>query len=163
MDKQIIFWGVLIVSLIFVSSCTSSAVKCEPVVVVTGEDYTSDPLAVPYQDTHEEFAENYSGEDLSIELRDEIIERMREKAGEIGEDPEVLYQCIKATYSDWDERPMRIPSYAEKCVYQDESIWAIAFNRANSFEESSLEHFDLFFVASATYDTLYHTGCYGGH
>ena len=150
-------------SLIIVFGCTSLALKCEPVVVVTGEDYTSDPLSVSYQEVHEEFAENYSGADLSIELRDEIIERMKEKAEELGEDPEILYQCIKVTYPDWTERPMRIPSYAEKCIYENESIWAIAFNRANSFEESSLGHFDLFFVASATYDTLYHTGCYGTH
>lgn len=160
MNKQMIFWGVLMVLIIILSGCTSSVLKCEPVVVVTDIGYTSDPLSVPYQEVHDEFAENYSGEDLSIELRDEIIESMREKAEELEEDAEILYQCIRATYPDWNERPNRIPCYAEKCIYENESIWAIAFNRANSFDESSLDHFDLFFVSNLTYEIRYHTGCY---
>ncbi len=158
MNKQMIFWGVLMVLIIIVSGCTS-ALKCDPVVVVTDNDYTLDPLSVPYEEVHDKFARNYSGEDLSIELRGEIIRNMREKAEEVGEDAEILYQCIKATYSDWDERPKRIPCYAEKCIYENESIWAIAFNRANSFE-GSLAHFDLFFVSNSTYEIVYHTGCY---
>jgi len=153
-----IFWGVLMVLIIIVSGCTS-ALKCDPVVVVTDNDYTLAPLSVPYEEVHDKFARNYSGEDLSIKLRDEIIRNMREKAEEVGADAAILYQCIKATYSDWDERPKRIPCYAEKCIYENESIWAIAFNRANRFE-GSLEHFDLFFVSNSTYEIVYHTGCY---
>jgi hypothetical protein len=160
MNRHMIFWGILMSSLMIVFSCTSSALKCEPVVAVTGTDYTSNPLSVPYEEVHREFAEHYAGEDLSIALRDDIIELMQEIAEEFGEDPERLYQCIKATYPNWNERPMRIPCYAEKCIYENESIWAIAFNRANSFEEPSLEHFDLFFVSYTTHDTLYHTGCF---
>jgi len=158
MNKQMIFGGVLMTSIIIVSGCTS-ALKCDPVVFVTDKNYTSDPSSVPYNEIHDKFAENYSGEDLSGELRDEIIESMREKATELGEDAEILFQCVKTTYSDWEERPKRIPCYAEKCIYENESIWAIAFNRANRFE-GSLNHFDLFFVSNSTYEIVYHTGCY---
>lgn len=159
MYKQTIFWGVLTVLLI-VMSCGTLELKCDPVVVVTDHDYTSDPSSVPYKEVHDEFAENYSGEDLSIELRGEIIKRMHNKAEAIGEDGGILYRCIKATYSDWDLRPYRIPCYAEKCIYENESIWAIAFNRANSFDEPSLEHFDLFLVSDSTYEIVYHTLSY---
>ena len=159
MHKQLIPWSIVMVLVFFMSGCTKSP-ACEPVVVVTDIDYTSAPLAVPYTDVHQVFAENYSGADLSVDLRDDIITEMQEKAVEIGENPDVLFECIKATYPDWNERPNRIPCYAEKCVYESEQVWAIAFNRANSFEETSLSHFDLFFVSYATYDTLYHTGCF---
>jgi hypothetical protein len=159
MYKQLILLGIVMALVFSVSGCSKSP-ACEPVVAVTDIDYTSAPLTVPYTDIHDVFAENYSGADLSVELRDEIITEMQEKAVEIGEDPDVLYECIKATYSDWNERPHRIPCYAEKCVYESQPVWAIAFNRANGFEETSLSHFDLFFVSYATYDTLYHTGCF---
>jgi hypothetical protein len=159
MKRPLTYFGALMALVIILPSCTSE-LECEPVVVVTDIDYTSDPLSVPYTDVHQVFAENYSGADLSLELRAEIIESMREKAIGVGEDPDILYECIRATYPDWNTRPDRIPCYAEKCVYTNESIWAIAFNRANSFEEATLGHFDLFFVSYATYDTLYHTGCF---
>ena len=158
-NKQVIFWGLLITFAIGVSGCTS-AVESDPVVVVTDIDYTSDPASVPYEETHSEFAEKYSGADLSIGLRDEIISIMRDKAEELGENAEVLYQCIKATYTNWSERPNRIPCYAEKCIYETESVWAIAFNRANSFDEETLGHFDLFFVSISNYEILYYTGCF---
>ena len=146
---------------IIVSGCASKT-ECEPVVILTNTDYTYDPNSVPYTSTHEIFAETYSGADLSAELRDDIIDIMWDKAENLGEDPQVLYQCIVATYSDWDVRPNRIPCYAERCRYEGQTIWAIAFNRANSFDEESLSHYDLYFVSYSTYDTLYHAGCFGG-
>jgi hypothetical protein len=160
MKKITIFWGLVLAVMVIVSGCTSIE-DGEPVVIVTNTDYTYDPLSVPYSATHEIFASIYSGADLSAELRDEIIASMCRKAENIGEDPQILYHCIASTYPDWNTRPDRIPCYAEKCRYQGQSIWAIAFNRANSFDETSLSHFDLYFVSYATYDTLYHTGCFG--
>ncbi len=159
MKRALTFVGVFVVLAIILPSCTSE-LECEPVVVVTGIDYTSDPLSVPYMDVHQVFAENYSGADLSTKLRAEMITVMREKAIQVGEDPNILYECIRATYPDWNVRPNRIPCYAEKCKYANETTWAIAFNRANSFEETTLGHFDLFFVSYATCDTLHHTGCF---
>jgi hypothetical protein len=159
MKKTIIAAVMLYGLILIVASCAASR-TCEPVVISTNTDYTHDPMAVPYYNTHEIFAETYSGADLCIELRDEIIDRMREKAESINEDPQVLYHCIKSTYPDWNARPNRIPCYAEKCRYQLQDIWAIAFNRANSFDEETLSHFDLYFVSCTTYDTLYHTGCF---
>jgi len=150
----------LIASIVIATGCRDSVPECDPIVVVTNTDYTADPTTVPYSDIHAVFAENYSGADLSIALRDEIIDRMEEKADLIGEEPATLYQCIRATYADWNERPNRIPCYAEKCRYENQAVWAIAFNRANSFDETSLEHFDLYLVSYSTYDTLYHTGCF---
>ncbi|UCG29421.1 MAG: hypothetical protein JSV53_07830 [candidate division WOR-3 bacterium] len=151
---------VMLIGSIFVAGGCKSTPECDPVVIVSNTDYTSAPETVPFNEIHSVFAENYSGADLSIALRDELVSRMQEKAENIGEDAAVLYQCIRATYTEWNERPYRIPCYAEKCMYQDQSAWAIAFNRANSFEETSLEHFDLFFVSYFSYDTLYHTGCF---
>jgi len=146
--------------MVILSSCTSTT-DCEPVVIFTNTDYTYRPTSVPFTATHEIFAETYAGEDLSAELRSDIIEQMQHKAEDIGADPVILYHCIVATYPDWNTRPNRIPCYAEKCRYQSQTIWAIAFNRANSFDEASLSHFDLYLVSCATYDTLYHTGCFG--
>jgi hypothetical protein len=155
------FCGIMLLLLAFtMTGCKDSVPECDPIVIVTNTDYTSDPTTVPYNEIHDVFAQYYSGADLSIALRDEIIERMEEKADLIGEDPTTLYQCIRATYADWNERPSRIPCYAEKCMYENQVIWAIAFNRANSFDETSLEHFDLYFVSCTTNDTLYHTGCF---
>jgi hypothetical protein len=158
-NKRLIFTAVLMVLIFVVFQCTTEWTGV-PVVVVTDTDYTSDPDAVPYTDIHDEFAEHYSGADLSIELRNEMISSMQEQALELGENAGTLYHCIKATYTDWDERPMRIPCYAEKCIYEDKAIWAIAFNRANSFDEESLEHFDLFFVTISTHEIVYQTGCF---
>jgi hypothetical protein len=159
MKRKHLLLAMLIVSLFFTVDCTSTP-ECDPVVIVTNTDYTSNPDAVPFTQIHEVFAENYSGSDLSIALRDELISRMQEKADNINEDPTVLYQCIRATYGIWDERPNRIPCYAEKCIYEGQSTWAIAFNRVNSFDETAAEHFDLYFVSYSSYDTLYHTGCF---
>jgi hypothetical protein len=159
MNKRMILLAILLASIFVVFQCTSEWTG-EPMVVVTDTDYTLDPDAVPYTDIHDEFAEHYSGADLSIELRDEMISSMQEQAFELGENAGTLYFCIKATYSDWDGRPMRIPCYAEKCMYEDTAVWAIAFNRANSFDESSLEHFDLFFVTLSTREIVYQTGCF---
>ena len=153
------FCAIVLGVAVILAGCTSTP-ECDPVVVVTDTDYTSEPETVPFTEIHGVFAENYSGADLSIELRDELINRMQEKADDIGEDPLVLYNCIRATYAEWDARPYRIPCYAEKCMYQDQDTWAIAFNRANGFDETSLSHFDLYFVSYASYDTLYHTGCF---
>jgi hypothetical protein len=160
MNIRRIFWGVALALMVIVMGCTSTE-ECEPIVIITNTDYTYDPMSVPYSSTHEIFANNYSGADLSLDLRDEIIEQMWHKAEDINEDPQILYQCIKCTYPDWNTRPNRIPCYAERCRYQGQTIWAIAFNRANSFDEESLSHFDLYFVAYVSYDTLYHTGCFG--
>jgi hypothetical protein len=160
MKKRTIGWAAVLAVLVIVIGCTSTE-EHEPVVIITNTDYTYDPLSVPYSSTHEIFANAYSGADLSFDLRNQIIEQMMDKAETAGEDPYVLYQCIKCTYPDWNVRPNRIPCYAERCRYQGQTIWAIAFNRANSFDEASLSHFDLYFVSYITYDTLYHTGCFG--
>ena len=85
MRKPFDYVAALLAIAILLSSCTSEP-GCEPVVVVTDIDYTSDPMSVPYTDIHQVFAENYSGADLSAELRAEMITMMQEKAIEVGED-----------------------------------------------------------------------------
>jgi hypothetical protein len=160
MKKTVIAGALFFTIMVIVSGCNST-IDCEPIVILTNTDYTYDPESVPFSAIHEIFAESYAGADLSTELRATIIERMWQKAEDIGEDPQILYLCIVSTYPDWNVRPNRIPCYAERCRYQGQTIWAIAFNRANSFDEPSLSHFDLYFVSYATYDTLYHAGCFG--
>lgn len=159
MKKLLAILPLFFAALLLTGGCASE-LECEPVVVSTDIDYTLDPLSVPYEEIHEIFAETYTGEDLSVALRDDIIDRMCQFAEDIGEDPQTLRECISATYADWNERPNRIPCYAEKCIYLGQAIWAVAFNRANSFDESSLSHLDLYFVSCSTHEVLYSTGCY---
>lgn len=131
---------------------------CEPVVKVTGYNYTANPDSVPYQDIHSKFADNYTGSNLSQEFRNDIIDSMQKKAEELGENSTILNEAIKVTYADWDYRPYRIPCYAEKAMYKNDTIWALAFNRANSFE-NGIEHIDLYFVSISTLQTQYVQGC----
>lgn len=145
--------------LILATTCTSENTG-ESIVVVSNNDYTTDPYSLPYQEIHREFADMYSGEDLCIDLRDRIVQDMREIADSLGESSDILYQCIKACYQDWNTRPMKIPCYSEKCFYENQSIWAIAFNRVNSFDEETLEHFDVFFVSCMTFNILFYDGCF---
>jgi len=135
--------------------------KCEPVVVVSGIDYSSDSESVPYEDAHSDFSENYSGSHLTFELRTALINCMTEKAETLGENGTILEASVRETYEDWQKRPRRIPTYAEKAIYKNESIWAIGFNRANGFSESSLSHFDLFFVSIQTMEIKLTDGCNG--
>lgn len=144
--------------------------KCKPKVIVTGTNYTSNPSSVPYHDVHAQFSSNYTGANLCHELRNLTMESMKEQVEKLGENSTILYESIKVTYSCWEERPYRIPCYAEKALYKSEWIWAIAFNRANGFEDR-IEHFDLYFVSISTIEAQYihgcnstavifHTGCY---
>ncbi len=136
----------------------SSTLKLDPVVVVTGHDYSGTPNSVPYQDIHDRFAGNYTGANLSVEMRDELTDRMAELAEGLGEDGEILKLAIKETYSDLSARPYRIPTYAEKAHYNGEDIWALAFNRCNGFEDG-IGHFDLFFVSIPVIEAIYVGGC----
>jgi hypothetical protein len=137
---------------------SNGELKCEPEVRVTGYNYTSDPNSVPYQNVHRNFSGNYTGSDLSLELRNLTINSMLDQAGNLGENTTILYESIKVTYNDWNARPYRIPTYAEKAMYNNEWIWAIAFNRANGFEDG-IGHFDLFFVSISTIQTQLSIGC----
>jgi len=170
MNKNIIFGllvGLTTAGIIF-SGCINNSqegnhysgiqLECEPTVVVTGINYSLNPNSVPYDDSHNIFTENYTASDLSIELRDKIIQSMMEKADELGENSTVLYEAIKVIYYDnWDEKPYSIPCYAEKAFYNNESVWVIAFNRANG--PGSIGHFDLYFVSISTLEAQYNSGC----
>jgi len=134
--------------------------RVEPEVKVTGIDYTDEPTSIPYQDVHDLFSEAYTGEDLSVELRDALVERMKEKVSDLGEDEEIFGYCIDELYDDMSARPNRIPTYAEKCTFKGEDSWAIAFNRCNGFEDG-IGHFDLYYLSIETIETIYVTGCYG--
>ncbi|HEX7320946.1 MAG TPA: hypothetical protein VF399_11415 [bacterium] len=141
-------------------SCHHVSLRCEPDVVVTNIDYTSDPCSVPYGDAHQKFADNYYGTDLSFDLKNALVDRMAEIADSLGEDGDVLKECVIAAYGDsWDSQPMRIPCYAEKCVYDSSEVWAIVFNRENDYN-SNIVHFDLFFISLDTKAVLYTDGCY---
>ena len=161
MGKVGIFTGIFFLGFVIIASSCSAELLCEPVVVVSNIDYVGQEYDLPYGEIHDEFAVTYSGADLSVSLRNDLIEVMENKADSLGEDPDVLYECVKATYEDWSERPDRIPCYAEKCLYDNEPVWAIAFNRANGFESQTLEHIDFFYMSCSRYDILYYGGCYG--
>jgi hypothetical protein len=133
-------------------------IKCEPTVVVTGINYSSNPDDVPYDEAHTRFKENYTANDLSIELRNAIVQNITEKAEQLGENSSILYEAIKVTYDDWEERPFMIPCYAEKALYLDEPVWIIAFNRCNGFV-GDIGHFDIFYVSIQTLERQWYTGC----
>ena len=148
----------------------STGLELDPVVKATGHDYTGDPGSVPYQDIHDEFSSKYRGSDLDAEFRDALSQRMSELAEDLGENGTLLGKCVNATYEDLTVRPNRIPTYAEKCIYNGENIWAIAFNRCNGWEDG-IGHFDLYFVSVPAIEAgwvhgcnstavVYYNGCY---
>jgi hypothetical protein len=160
MDRMNFLTGIALLGCSVIISGCSSELLCDPVVVVSNTDYVGNEYDLPYEDIHAEFAENYAGKDLCVDLRNDLLAVMERKADSLGEDPDIFHECIKATYEDWDARPNRIPCYAEKCLYNSQSVWAIAFNRANNFEEETLGHFDLFYMSCSNYDVLYYGGCF---
>jgi len=141
---------IILLSFIFITGFRSEA---DPEVVVSEEDYAENPTSLPFQEAHGEIADAYSGNDLSIELRDELIEKMKTQAEELGEDPEVLFEAIKTIYNEsWERKPGMIPSYAEKCYYDVEAVWAIVFNRAN-VPDGDLGHYNGYFVSIERLET----------
>jgi hypothetical protein len=141
-------------------SCHHVSLRCEPDVVITNIDYTTDPASVPYGDAHQRFADNYTGSDLSFDLKNTLVNRMAEIADSLGEDGDILKECVIAAYGDsWDSQPMRIPCYAEKCVYDSSEVWAIVFNRENDYNQN-ISHFDMAFVSISTRKILLWDGCY---
>lgn len=132
--------------------------RADPVVKVTEHDYTGDPYSLPYGEVHDLFASVYNGSDLSKELRDDLIDSMEELAVDLEENGTILGYCIEETYEDMTTRPHRIPTYAEKCTYSEEDVWAIAFNRCNGFQDA-IGHFDVFFVSIDTITTMHQSGC----
>lgn len=159
MDKMYTFTGILFLSSIIIASNCSSGVLIEPVVVISNIDYIGQEYDLPYQDIHGGFAVTYSGVDLSVGLRNDLLEIMENKADSLGEDLDVLHECVRATYEDWSERPDRIPCYAEKYPYNCEPVWAIAFKRANGFESQTVEHINFFYMSCSNYEILYYGGC----
>jgi hypothetical protein len=143
-----------------IDDTTDADLKVQPEVRATGIDYTNDPLSIPYTDVHDRFSQVYSGEDLSVEFRDALVERMKEMVSDLGEDEEVFGYCIEELYDDMEARPNRVPTYAEKCTFKGEDSWAIAFNRCNGWEDG-IGHFDLYYLSIGTIETIYVTGCYG--
>ncbi|MGA1821400.1 MAG: hypothetical protein ACMUIG_02610 [Thermoplasmatota archaeon] len=132
--------------------------ELDPVVKVTNHNYTGDPRSVPYQDIHDKFSSKYTGSDVDSEFRDALSQRMSELSEDVGENGTLLRVCINATYSDLTVRPNRIPTYAEKCTYNGEDIWAIAFNRCNGWEDG-IGHFDLYFVSIPVVESGWVHGC----
>lgn len=134
--------------------------KVMPEVNITTVDYQGDPYSLPYQGVHDRFAQAYRGSDLDVELRDELIDVMEDKAFDLNENGTILRYCIEETYEDMDQKPYRIPTYAEKCLWDGEDVWAVAFNRCNGWEDG-IGHFDLYYLSIENIEDIYVTGCYG--
>jgi hypothetical protein len=87
------------------------------------------------------------------------MQNMTKKTNDLGGNSTILFEAIKVIYNDsWNERPTRIPCYAEKAFYKNESVWVIAFNRANNFE-GGIDHFDIYFVSIPIIKAQYISGC----
>jgi hypothetical protein len=170
--KNIIFIGLiinLIISGVVLTGCIEDDkqnnnqianvyLKCEPIVVISGTNYSSAQNYVPYEEIHKKIAENYSGKNLSLELRNLFIQNILNKTNELGENSTILFEAIKITYYNWSERPNKVPCYAEKAFYNNESVWVLAFNRANGFDDG-LGHYELYFISIPTITIQYQTGC----
>jgi len=132
----------------------------DPIVMITKRNYTEDPYVVPYRSIHQLFSQRYNGTDLSFTLRDEIIRNMMTQAAELGENASILLEAIKVIYGQyWTMTPYIIPCYAEKAVYNNESVWVLAFNCVHTLSEKQLSHFALFFVSISTLEAHMITGC----
>ncbi len=143
---------VILLTLILLTGCLSEA-EAGPEVEVSEKDYAEDPYYLPYRSAHKNISDAYSGSDLSTELRDELIHKMKTEAEALGEDPEILFEAIRTIYNEsWDEEPMMIPCYAEKCYYDGEEVWAVVFNRANT-PDGDLDHFNGYYVSMELLDT----------
>jgi hypothetical protein len=174
-NSSVLLWlfavveGLIILGLVFSGGCLDLIdekesipieSELEPVVKVSSIDYRTAPHTLPYEDTHRRFAENYTGANLTVELRNDLMDKMVEKAEDLGENGTILRYCIEEKYHDMDERPIRIPTYAEKCFWGTNETWAIAFNRCNGWEDG-IGHYDLYFFSIEDIEHIYVTGCYG--
>ncbi|MCK4757692.1 MAG: hypothetical protein KAS67_04505 [Thermoplasmata archaeon] len=110
------------------------------------DGYISSEGGVNWRATHKAFNENYSGEDLSIKLRDSIIKQMISDADVQGENSTILLKAIYVCYHNWTERPNMIPCYAERASLNGTEVWAIAFNSALGYG-GSISHEDMWFIS----------------
>ncbi len=125
---------IILLSLILIIGYQSEA---DPEVVVSEKDYAEYPTSLPFQEAHGEIADAYSEEDVSIDLRDELIGKMKEQAEELGEDPQELFEAIKAVYGETHIQYLFSLSYTEYEDYLKEG--SIAEELIDVFDDESYE------------------------
>jgi hypothetical protein len=117
--------GCVIILIIIISAGASyyyistPSMTLEPEVVVTNRLWGQINFSRGYgtPDIWYEFDETYTSK-YSDKLLTEIIESMKEQAEDLGEDPELLEECLLATDQFDDSEYHKLPCYAEKARYE---------------------------------------------
>jgi len=143
---------IIIIILVFLSSSiilyyfsqNTHEVAPQPELRVQGAEIY-EPKHLSYYEIHTTFAEYYVGNDITNELRDTLVDNLMFQAGNQGYDNSSLLKAFNVVYSNWSERPTRIPCLVT-FVIEGENITqiGIAFNRAVRFDEFQLYQDDIF-------------------
>ena len=155
----------------------------EPEVIVTNKNYHQSNFSSTFAepDIWDEFNEVYGGK-YSDNLRNEIIESMGSQASELGEDPDVLEKCLKATGQFDSSNNNRLPCYAEKAYYeyytnhkgkddyeieelngtdlgptQNDPCWIIVINWG--IGDEPLGHIKTYAISTEDFSVLYYITC----
>jgi hypothetical protein len=131
---------VAVVSTFVFFTFVHTSMSLEPEVIVTNTNYHQSNFSSTFAepDIWDEFNEEYGGR-TSDNLRDEITESMKEQAKDLGEDPDVLEKCLKATGFFDSSNNNRLHCYAEKANYE----YYINYKGKDDYEINELNETDL--------------------
>lgn len=177
----IIFLSVVISAFIYFSF-VASPLTLEPEVRVTNNTYHQWNFSGFWEPPiWEDFNEEYGGR-YSDRLPEAVIKSMKDQAKELGEDPEVLGQCLDATGQFDESGNNRLPCLAEKAKYEYytahigkdwheieelnkselgeteiEPCWIIVINWGIS--EEPLGHIKIYIISAIDFEILYYVTC----
>jgi hypothetical protein len=100
----------------------------------------------------DKFCEAYANK-YSEKLQATVILDMKRQAKELGEDPEILGECINAS----KESGVRLPCLAEKAQFDNNDVWIIVY--AWGFDKEDLGHIRFFAIDMNTYEELHFQTC----
>jgi hypothetical protein len=130
-----------------------------PVVRITNNNNSERNLSIlDYNSIRDNFTKAYNG-NYSDELREKIEDIMRNKTIELGEDPEILFNCINATgtYKKSVFSRLYLPFLAEKAKFDDKDVWILAF--IWGFQKDDLIHHRFYVIDYKTYEELFYFSC----
>jgi hypothetical protein len=94
------------------------------------------------------YKDKYSGN-----LRSAVIADMERQAEELGEDPEILKDCIAAA----GEEGIKLPCLAEKAKFNNSDVWIIV--SAWGVDKGDLGHICFHIVDTSTFSVLHVESC----
>jgi hypothetical protein len=160
-----------------------TSMSLKPEVIVTNNDYHQSNFSNTFEEPAiwGEFNDVYGGK-YSDDLRKDIFESMKSQASDLGEDPNVLEECLMATGQFDEVNNNRLPCYAEKAIYEYyvnhkgktdfdigdmnemtlgpteiESCWIIVINWGMGGEPFG--HIKTYVISTEDYSVLYYLTC----